>query len=218
MPHKRKDLKIEGANLWYFVGLITTDGCLSSDGRHINITSKDHSFLDNLRMSLGITNKIGTKYNASMQKSFQIHIGNKNFYEFLLSIGLMPNKSLILGQIKVPDNYFCDFLRGVVDGDGCIRKWTHSTNKREQWSLRIYSGSKKFVDWLNESITQLFRVTGKIHTGKNISVLKYGKMASRKISEECYYKNCFGLDRKIKLAQECIKSTVGWTQSKTVLQ
>ncbi len=29
------------ANLAYAVGLITTDGCLSKDGRHIDLTSKD---------------------------------------------------------------------------------------------------------------------------------------------------------------------------------
>ncbi|MBU0895403.1 MAG: LAGLIDADG family homing endonuclease, partial [Candidatus Omnitrophica bacterium] len=62
MPHKRKDLNITGSNLWYLVGLITSDGCLSSDGRHIDITSKDYELLEKIKMATGITNKIGSKY------------------------------------------------------------------------------------------------------------------------------------------------------------
>lgn len=40
MANRRKELNIEGANLWYLVGLITSDGCLSKDGRHVDITAK----------------------------------------------------------------------------------------------------------------------------------------------------------------------------------
>lgn len=61
MPHRRKDLNIAGPNLWYLVGLITTDGCLSSDGRHINITSKDEKYLIKLKNELGLNNKIRAK-------------------------------------------------------------------------------------------------------------------------------------------------------------
>jgi len=60
-------------------------------------------------------------------------------------------------------------------------------------------------------------VFGKIH--KNASstwVLKYGKMAAKEISARCYYVNCLGLDRKIKLAQACVNSGKGWKTSKTV--
>lgn len=61
MPQRRKDLKIQGPNLWYLVGLITSDGCLSKDGRHIDITSKDYKFLSKIKDFLGLTIKIGTK-------------------------------------------------------------------------------------------------------------------------------------------------------------
>ena len=217
MPNKRKELKIIGPNLWYLVGLITTDGCLSSDGRHIDITSKDFQFLQAIKDATGIKNRIGTKYNGKNQKSFHIQVGNKNLYEFLLSIGLSQNKSLTLGALEIPNQYFSDFLRGVIDGDGCIRSWTHPTNKREQWSLRIYSGSEEFVNWLSDTITWLLNVFGKIHkSGNNLWVLKYGKMAAREIAKQCYYKNCFGLERKINLAQRCFNSYKGWDKSTTV--
>ncbi|MBU4377296.1 MAG: hypothetical protein KKD29_07505 [Candidatus Omnitrophica bacterium] len=118
MPHKRKELKIEGPNLWYLVGLITSDGNLSLDGRHIDITSKDYEFLQSIKKLIGIENKIGVKYNSMRQKAFCIQMANRNFYDFLLGIGLTPRKSLTLTQIDVPKIYFHEFLRGLIDGDG----------------------------------------------------------------------------------------------------
>jgi intein/homing endonuclease len=220
MPAKRKELKIEGANLWYLVGLITSDGCLSKDDRHINITSKDYEFLQELKDSLGLLNKIGTKNKDRVNRAYYLEFSNKNLYEFLLSIGLMPNKSLSLKSLKISEEFFSDFLRGLIDGDGCIRSWPHPTNFRQQWSLRIYSGSRIFLEWLDGKIREYIKVCGRIYKQNersSVFVLKFGKMAAKEIARNCYYKNCFGLDRKIKLAQECMHSYAGWSKSKTTI-
>ena len=218
MPAHRKELNIKGANLWYLVGLIATDGCLSGDGRHIDITSKEFDFLKTVKESTRISNRITEKYNTKNQKSYHIQIGNKGFYEFLLSIGLTPNKSLTLRNIKVPGDFFADFLRGVIDGDGCIRTWIHPLNKKEQWSLRIYSGSERFINWLKDKIMDYFEVKGKIHyNSQTVWVLKYGKMAARELARQCYYKDCLTLGRKARLAKACVGSYQGWQRSKTVL-
>lgn len=217
MPHKRKDLKIKGSNLWYLVGLITSDGCLCKDGRHIDITSKDRDFLQTIKEHLGLINRVGIKNKNTHKQAYRIQIANKGFYDFLLSIGLTQNKSLTLEQIRVPDQFFIDFLRGLIDGDGCIRRWIHPSNNREQWSLRIYSGSKDFIDWLNNATEFLLKIKGKVYKQSDTQwILKYGKMAAREIAGKCYYRDCLGLDRKIKLAQECCSSYIGWQQSKTV--
>lgn len=218
MSRKRKNLKIEGSDLWYLVGLITSDGNLSPDGRHMNITSKDYNFLIALKERLNFVNKVGIKNKNRRNQAYCIQISNKNFYEFLLSIGLCPNKSLIIETVRVPRRYFIDFLRGIIDGDGCIRRWIHPYNKLEQWSLRIYSGSNKFINWLNYMVELLIKVKGKIHKhSKTVWVLKYGKMSARELMKKCYYKNAFGLERKIKLAWVCINSYKGWRKSKLIL-
>ena len=199
------------------VGLITTDGCLSSDGRHIDITSKDYKFLQEIKSSLGIGNTIGNKYNNKKQKFFHIQFANRNFYDFLLSTGLMPKKSLVLKQVKVPGIYFFDFLRGLIDGDGGIQRWIHHTNKREQWNLRIASGSIKFLEWLQNKIEMLIGVKRRLYTeGQNCFRLKYGKIAARIIAQKCYYEGCLGLQRKIILARNCIDSYRRWNKSRTV--
>jgi intein/homing endonuclease len=223
MPNKRKELKIAGANLWYLVGLITSDGCLSKDGRHIDITSKDYGFLRELNNSLGLTNKIGFKNKSKINEARYLQFSNRNLYEFLLSVGLTPRKSLTQNKIDVPDEFFCDFLRGLIDGDGSIKNWIHPSNKREQWSLRVYSPSVSFMEWLQKRIEQIFRVRGRIHRDKrkkprvDLFVLKYGKVAAKVILNRCYYKSALSLDRKAKLAQARCLSSIGWKQSKTVL-
>jgi len=122
MPHKRKDLNITGSNLWYLVGLITSDGCLSKDGRHIDITSSDKNYLLQLRKATGLSNKITAKYGGNKNIAYRIQFANRQFYDFLLSVGLTPHKSLTLGSLNITENYFHDFLRGLIDGDGCIRR------------------------------------------------------------------------------------------------
>jgi hypothetical protein len=220
MPQKRKDLKIEGSNLWYLAGLITSDGCLCKDGGHIDdITSKDRNFLESIRSRFGIASRVCIKNKGTNKQAYRIQIANKNFYDFLLSTGLMQNKSLIVGAINVPSQFFKDFLRGLIDGDGSIRSWIHPTNFRQQWSLRIYSGSKKFLEWLEVKIKEHLRSCGRMHSSHEpgtVYVLKYGEMAAREIVKRRYYKNCFGLERKIKLANECVGSYRGWDKSKTI--
>ena len=92
----------------YAIGLITTDGNLSKDGRHLNMTSKDENLVITFKECLGIKNKIGkkTREKSKIKRYFQVQFGDKNFYEFLLSIGLMPAKSKILNDINIPDKYF----------------------------------------------------------------------------------------------------------------
>ena len=217
MPHARKRLVFEDKNLWYFVGLIATDGNLSSDGQHIDITAKNPVFLETLKKALGLENKVCAKHKES-KKCFRIQFANRDFYDFLLSIGLTPRKSLTLGKLKVPTEWFPDFIRGVIDGDGCIRKWIHPTNKREQWSLRIYSASPVFVHWIKEEIERNFFAKGKIQIGKtSVLSLKFGKLSAKRILDYCYYEGCLSLDRKAKLAQMCGASSSGWGTSKTLL-
>jgi hypothetical protein len=222
MPQKRKDLKIEGPNLWYLVGLITSDGNLSKDGRHIDITSKDSGFLETLVEKFKISNKVCVKNKGTNKEAKRIQIANKNFYDFLVSIGLMPNKSLIISEIKIPKIYFVDFLRGLIDGDGCIRSWTHPTNLHEQWSLRVYSGSKKFITWLRHTIEIYLGCKGRIHPEfkaawkKPVYTLKYGKIAAKVILKNCYNKGAFGMGRKIDLAERFLKVPSGWRQSRTL--
>ena len=205
------------------MGLIATDGCLSRDGRHVNITAKDHQYLFGLRNALGVSCRVTKCYGSSGQAAHRLQIGSRALYDHLLVLGLTPKKSLTIPALNVPDGWFRDFLRGVIDGDGNIRRWQHPTNDHEQWAVRICGASEPFIRWLEATTERLWNVNGSVHSRKpkneqhhTLYTLRYGKLAAKVVLEQCYYHDAFALSRKQKLAEECISTTVGWSKSKTV--
>ncbi len=178
--------------LAYAVGLIATDGCLSGDGRHIDLTSKDVEQLDNFKKCLVINHKVTTKksgYNGDISSCIQF--SDKNFYNFLFSIGLTPKKSLTLADLAIPDELFWDFLRGHLDGDGCTYSYW---DKRWRSSFMFYtafsSSSINHVYWLRAKITNLLGISGHIHVDEkglnNNYQLRFAKNDSVKLLNKMY--------------------------------
>lgn len=211
---------IRPEHLWYTVGLITTDGNLSSDGRHINISSKDIDLLTSVQTALHLKTKIILKANgySKIRKYGALQFSDVHFYRFLCSLGLTPRKSLTLQSIAVDKKYFRDFLRGVIDGDGGIRRWLHPSNGKEQWELRIYSAAEFFSNWLYKEIVQHFGVKGALFSNvpkrqNKTYAIKFGKMAAQKILSECYGQSTLSLARKHTLALQCVAATKGWKKN-----
>lgn len=175
----------------YVLGLITSDGNLSPDGRHINFTSKDYEQVLHFKEILSLSNKIGIKHRGTDQTKnyFCIQFGDVKFYQFLLSIGLSAKKSKILKEIEVPDKYFADFLRGCFDGDGYSYSYW---DKKWPLSFRFYIGfvsaSLDFLKWLKERVFVLYEIKGTIQKGgKSAYQLMFAKKSSIRLAEKLYY-------------------------------
>ena len=177
-------------SLAYFVGLITTDGCLSSDGRHINLTSKDFELVDMFAAFFGDRNRIGTKVGGyGHQRCFQVQLGNVELYRWLLSIGLTPRKSLTLGRLQIPDHVFADFLRGHLDEDGTIcRYWDSVFPNSLRCYARFNSASQPHLNWLQVTIARLWSLRGYHNrNGPNYYRLSYAKRESLNLFGRIYY-------------------------------
>jgi len=193
--------------LAYAIGLIATDGNLSSDQRHIYMTSKDEEMILNFKKCLKLDNKIGKKARGGSidKKYFVLQFGDKNFYDFLLGIGLTPAKSKTLGILNIPQVYFADFLRGCIDGDGNIGAYIHPESKHPQLRVRLYSASRKFLEWIKAEVERAIGIaTGWIEVKDNaMSVLVYAKTDSLKILQFMYYPgHRYRLGRKYKVAKK----------------
>ncbi|MEK7193589.1 MAG: hypothetical protein AAB652_02260 [Patescibacteria group bacterium] len=177
----------------YAIGLLTTDGNLSSDGRHIDLTSKDREQLFNFLKCLGLKNKISYKVSGSTKKkSLRIQFGDVNFYKFLVGIGLAPKKSKTIGAVDIPENYFMDFLRGHFDGDGTFYSyWDPRWRSSFMFYIEFISASKNHVLWLQKRIKNSLGIQGRITKSRNNSAyrLKYAKTESLKLLPEMYYNN-----------------------------
>ena len=184
-------VKIEWSpNFAYAIGLIATDGNLSKDGRHLNMTSKDKDMISTFKKCFGLKNKIGRKARerSKIKKYFQVQFGDKNFYGFLLSLGLTPAKSKTINSLNIPDEYFADFLRGCIDGDGNINIASHPESKHLQLRTRLSSASPLFLNWIKNKIFNQFKIKGGwIESKENICVLVYAKADSIKLLNFRYY-------------------------------
>ena len=201
------------STLAYAIGLITTDGSLSCDRRHINFTSKDKQLVQTFMECLELKNKIGRKSRAKEQikRYYQVQFGNVILYNWLVELGLKPNKSKTLGTLKIPDDYFADFLRGHLDGDGSIKVYQDPIWPNSQ---RIYvtflSASSEHINWLRYRIESLFGVIGFMRTAPRVFVLTYSKRESLKLLPSLYYRQDIPcLERKHKIAENIFKKQAG---------
>lgn len=176
-------------DLVYVVGLITSDGCLSKDGRHIEFISKDVDLILTLKSILGLKAKIKRKVlGYTGKKCSRLQFGDIVLYQWLEEIGLMPKKSKIIGGLKIPKKYFFDFLRGLFDGDGCFYSYW---DKRWKSSFMFYvdfcSASKIFIEWLQKTLIEYLKIKGDLKAGTNIWDLRFAKKEGLKIIKKMYY-------------------------------
>ena len=189
-------------DLSYVVGLITTDGNLSKDGRHITFVSKDIDQINNFIRILNLDCKICTKKGSysNTKLYYYIQFSNVILYRFLLSIGLMPNKTKIIRELAIPNEYFADFLRGHLDGDG----YTYSHwDKRWTSSFRLYtifmSASLIHLQWIRMKILEIYGISGKLnYYGRSVYYLVFAKVKSSLLLRFLYYnKDVTCLKRKL---------------------
>lgn len=213
---KEKVKKVWSSELAYAIGLLATDGCLSTDGRHLDLTSKDMEQLKNFLKCLGIKNRIGKKISGYSKKLYtRVQFGDVVFYRFLLEVGLTPAKSKTLGSLNIPKKYFFDFLRGSFDGDGSFYSYYDPRWKSSFMFYTVFiSASLKHITWIRQELSHLLSVKGHITYGgkKSTYNLKYAKAESIKILKKMFYSNnvvCLQRKRlKIKKALDIIGHTL----------
>ena len=193
----------------YAIGLITTDGNLSPDGRHFAFTSNDIELIETLKHCLNLKNRIGRKKSGYTNEfsAYRIQFGNIALYKKLVSIGLMPNKSKIIGALDIPNNFFFDFLRGSLDGDGSVSSYFDPVYKNSQrLYVRFTSASLRHVLWLQEVISNLINIKGFIKKGTRTFDLTYAKKDSILLLKKIYYKKSLPcLKRKADIATNFIQ-------------
>lgn len=150
--------------------------------------------MEALRIGVKITDT-----DAAHPRVKRVQFGDVLFYKFLLDIGLMPNKSRVIGKVAIPDKYFFDFLRGSFDGDGCTYSyWDKRWRSRFMFYTAFVSASYAHIVWLQETIRRLCGVEGHI-TGRRKSTvfqLKYAKGESLVLLRRMYCGKGFYLRRK----------------------
>jgi hypothetical protein len=187
------------ADLAYAVGIIATDGNLSRRPGGLSIMSNDVDLLDMLRRRLVLSVPIRPHTGGYGHRCHRIAWNDRRFYEWLLTIGLTPAKSLTLGPLAIPGTFFADFLRGCIDGDGSITTYVddyHIRKKATYIYTRLYvslvSASLRFLEWIQANVRELAGPAGRVEVrrapGRNpIWRLRYAKRESLALLRWIYY-------------------------------
>ena len=201
MKTKPRTIYAWSADIAYAVGLIASDGCLQRDGRVV-LTSKDRDLLETFSQIVGAEVKIRSRLGGFGVVTSDVWINRPGFYDFLLTAGLMPNKSKTLGPLDIPLEYWMDFTRGVFDGDGTIVILKDKRSRFPMLQVKFFSGSLVFLEWLWENLRALQVVEGgTIYTFKRqfrqLFSLSFAKADSVQLLREMYKnEDCPHLPRK----------------------
>lgn len=170
----------------YWSGFIAADGNVYNGRLTILLNKKDVAHLEKFLRFVSTDKKIeyiiggflNTEYAVVRINSTKIVKDLKN------NFNIIPNKSLILEPPKdMPENLIHHFIRGFMDGDGCI---SFSNNYPE---ISFTTGSENILIWIKNNIKKNNLVGNpKIIKRKNSNTfsLKFGGNQSKIILDWIY--------------------------------
>lgn len=193
---------IDNEEASYWLGFLYADGNISSIGNRLEVrlSIKDLSHLEKFRSFLKLSTEIRTGI-CNGNGFCHLSVRNKHLWKTLDNLGCHPRKSLIL---KFPDQKIFKgnkrellrhFIRGYVDGDGCLCIYKGRSYYRTELSL---VGTEDFL----KSVNKLFSNKGYIRNKscKNWENkaydLKFSDIPSRKIARFLYENSNIYLNRK----------------------
>lgn len=143
----------------YFLGFMYADGNVSTNSTAIKLKlhKKDTYILKTF--SLLIFGDIHL-LDAENNKIFQVN--SKHMKEQLIKLGCMPNKTFKLEFPDcIPDYLLHHFIRGYIDGDGCISRYKNDFDVS-------FIGTEKFCIKANTKIATYIGIEGRIKKDKNL--------------------------------------------------
>ena len=126
----------------YWLGFLYADGYVSKYNQvEVSLALKDKNHLEKLKVFINTNTNIITDDHRC-----RLLFCSKELVNDLASLGCVNNKSLILTfptKEQVPQELLRHFLRGYVDGDGCLC----CTSKTQQFSI---TSTKQFFEGMLE--------------------------------------------------------------------
>lgn len=169
----------------YALGLLATDGWLSSDGRHVGFVSAEEELVETFLRCVGHrpNARLVTRHGRA---NYEAQLGDVELYRWSTAAGLMPRKSLVLGGLKVPDGFLLDVVRGLLDGDGSVVGCSHrrKVGAHMHHHSLFHSASRPHLDWLRSELRRKLGVEGKLSSRTRAGrvylwILRYNTEASR---------------------------------------
>lgn len=176
----------------YFLGLMYSDGSVSTKNFQFYIKLKDEDILIKFKNELRAESPI--KRFERVFSAYIFRVSSKKLCESLIKWGCVPNKTRILQMPILKQDLYRHFIRGFYDGDGCLsldKKIYHN-------KIDITCASINFLNQIRPYITAKAFTNGCITKEKTHDVwhLKYGGYQVVKILDWLYENSNYYLIRK----------------------
>ena len=197
--------EIDTNNKAYWLGFIYADGYIVLRSRNgelgIELDDKDTYILEHFNNELGGVHKINHKtknknfngYNYTTNTSV-IRIYSLSICRDLISLNVVPNKTNEICYPKCNKEFFFHFLRGFMDGDGCI----YINKSRNLLNVHFTNSNKEFLEYINNEVKDILKIEGKIYKEKDkkYKLYYYRKDDVKILLDEIYKNSEVKLDRK----------------------
>ena len=194
-----KYFSTQGHNQAYIIGFLGADGNISSKDNRIDLElfSADLEILEKIRTELELERPIKIYECNNGYIKNKLYFYSAQIKQDLMTYGLVPNKTYSKDYhfpYKLEKEYIIDYIRGLFDGDGSIKKTGSSI------TFQIDSSKKEIVDEIQKFLKEEYNIDTQITSNKKINVVLYrlycyGENA-KKIFEILYTPNSLFLKRK----------------------
>lgn len=156
--------KINTEEKAYWLGFLYADGYISEHSNTISLSLKEEDIehIYKFRSFLGLEEKpIRAKrknINNKIKISYEFSFNSFEAKECLIQLGCTPNKTFTLKfptKNQVPGRLIQHFLRGYIDGDGCI--YVHQ-NKISVEVLGTYSFLDGYKKWISLGNSRIYDI------------------------------------------------------------
>lgn len=197
---------IDSSNKAYWLGFIFADGSIQYNAEKrnyelsIELNKDDAKLLYDFNRELGNAHDIKFRHREkyicdypepSVTDSAILRVYSKDIVEGLISHGVVPDKTNNIVYPKL-ENYFFDFLRGYIDGDGCVY-----INKSNHLYVHITSSFIEVFEYLQSKLSE-YSISSSIYKEKErkYRLCFYGSNAESLLDLIYYDEHIQKLDRK----------------------
>lgn len=196
--------EIDVPNKAYLLGLLYADGNVATNNYTIQIglQSRDVDILNRMKEELESNYPLyfneKSKREPNHQDVYSFSIQSKHMHESLCKLGVVPRKTLIITYPDfLPEELHKHFLRGALDGDGCINK---PYGKNGKCRIAYICGTSMFCEGVKEVVERQLGIHVSLIKNKNIKKATIsGRLQVKKFLDWLYEDADLKLDRKYQL-------------------
>lgn len=130
----------------YYLGLLLTDGYITTRGTDVGLDLVDEDCISFLSNGIGKKYNVIKKYRSNEQTRYRLIVSGKELVNNLQKYGVVKNKTFTLEgpQLLLEEEKFIPYIiRGIIDGDGTVSPTSYGAPQ-----FSIFTASEKFADWL----------------------------------------------------------------------